>query len=300
MRNKNIFIGLMGLLTLALIVALVPFGCSNNSPNLEALRGGGNTTGWAGTAMVSGKVTEVNSTTPIVGATCTLTNGTKDEVVNVTYVTNEAGQYAFYNLPLGNYTIVVTKDQHVTTTMQFTLTGNTSLNANCISYTDWNTYMGNTGYPYDATSSYMQVQALVSETPVSDVQIDCSPADYLARGYVSTGNQVDFGSYVTSTNGTAFFYKVNPTGGPYSITAKKTSYNFAALTAVTPIQGQVLYLYITGSGGPTVSPSSTVNPSGSPTFGPFGAAGSREGTKRIAFGLAIMLALSCIVLIKKY
>ncbi|MGV8122058.1 MAG: carboxypeptidase-like regulatory domain-containing protein [Candidatus Xenobiia bacterium LiM19] len=304
MRNKNIFIGLMGLLILALFVALVPFGCSTSSDNLEALRGGGNTTGWAGTAMLSGKVTEVNNTTPVDGATCTLTSEAKDESVTVTYLTNETGQYVFYNLSLGNYTMVVTKSDHVTTTMKFTLTENTELNTNSISYYDWNTYMGNTGYPYDATSGYLEVQALVSGTPVTEVQMNCSPADYLAKGYVGTSNQVDFGATATSEQGKAFFYKVNPSGGPYSITATKTSYNFAALTNVTPIQGQVLYLYITGSGGPTTSPSSTVtvSPSGSPTFGVgmLGAAGTREGTRRIAFGLAIMLALSCIVLIKKY
>ncbi|GEM_PF-1548398 len=300
MRSKNIFIGLMGLLILALFVALVPFGCSNNSPNLEALRGGGNVTGWVGTAIVSGTVTEVNNSTPIVGALCTLTEDAKAATVTATYTTTEAGQFAFYNLPFSNYTITITKSDHVTTTMKFSLTGSTSLNANCISYYDWNTFMGNSGYPYDATSGYFVVQALASDTPVKDVQINCSPADYLAKGYVKTTNQVDFGATVTTDLGKAFFYKVNPSGGTYNITATKTSFNFAALTGVTPIQGQILYLYISGSGGPTTSPSNTVNPSGTPTHGMFGAAGSTEGTKRIAFGLAIMLALSCIVLIKKY
>jgi hypothetical protein len=289
MRNSKIYIGLIGLLIVLGIIALLPLGCASekNDPYPDPRN-----EPYTVNFLVSGTINQIDGITPVAGAICTLQQITRATTpYTATTTTNSGGDYAFPQVPNGDYTLKIAAGNFVTSSLSFTMAGaDLVANAPLLSLSNWSTFVGSTTMPYDANSAYALVYATdANAQALATTSIDFVPNNYLNRGYIKPSNVVDWSAQNTYSTGYAFFYKLTP-AETYSITAAKSGYNFASILKVKPAAGEVSVNTIIGSVGPTQSPTAAAMQNG---------AGSPSGRYRIAMGLALMLALSCIVLLKR-
>jgi hypothetical protein len=291
MRNSKIYVGLIGLLIVLGIIALLPLGCATekNDPYPDPRN-----EPYTANFLVSGTITQIDGITPVANATCTLQSAGRADIAPVTAYTNGGGVYTMPQIPSGSYTLRVSAGSFINSTLGVTVAGaDTTANAPLLSLVTWSAFVGNSTMPYDANSAYALVYAVdTSSQPLATTAIDFVPNSYLNRGYIKTSSTVDWTAQSTYSNGSAFFYKLTP-NQTYSVTALKSGYTFPSLVGMKPSTGEVSIYTIQGAaGGPTLTPTPTRDFSGS-------SSGSPSGKYRVAMGLALMLALSCLVLLKK-
>jgi len=290
MKNSKIVMGLIGLVVLCGLFALLPLGCSQqpDTGGNNWREGGGVEPGMGW--QVSGQLFQMDGATPASNVTCRLQETqARSEYYpySETVISDNLGYYSFARVPMGNFTMTVSGNNMVAQTFNFTVSGTTTMNFSTYTQADWNTFMGSTGYPYDETAGYVIIMASFNGSPVSGAVADSVPSDYSAKGYITSTGSVDYNALTTTSVGKAFFYKLKA-GQSYSFTTSKSGYNFPSKVGIKPVAGQIDTYVMTASTGPSVSPS--------PAAGVFD---NPAASKKMAMGLMLMLALSCLVLLKK-
>jgi hypothetical protein len=251
MKHQNTTTGIIGLLLLLLIFSAIPSGCGGGGSNDTPYN---NNTSPTSGYTVSGTLTDSTTGAPVSGASCSLNQEAKQVKAYATATTDSSGRYSFSGVPAGNYSVLCTATNYVGVSQYISVSANTTnVSPSIPSVSAWNTAMGDANHPYDANSGYILVNIRdYSGKALSGASVFISPVSYGQHGATNaTGTGFEWDSYVTTSAGGVFFYKVTP-GSSYTIEASKPGYTFTSLKGVVSTAGIISsYAMTAASGGQT-------------------------------------------------
>lgn len=266
MKNRGIFIGLIGLVILTGLIALIPMGCGNNSDSGGGAISGGGGGSTTSTYTASGKITDAVTGNAIPNANVNLADSSRGSKYSNSTTSDSSGNYTFTGIPAGNYTLTCSTNGYVTLNDNFAINSSIStMTQHIINKNDWNTMMGDANHPYDASYGYIYVLAMTAtSTAASGYSINLSPTTYSSRAYLSNGvcNWTATSAY---TSGDAFFYKTVP-GTSYTGTASIPGGTTITGSGFTCKAGEMSsYILQPQVATPTPSCTTTAQPTGQPT-----------------------------------
>ncbi|MDQ7826355.1 MAG: carboxypeptidase regulatory-like domain-containing protein [Candidatus Eremiobacteraeota bacterium] len=226
-------------------VSVVVFSNQNGASSGYSYTVGGSSSGYT----ISGSIRDLMTTSAISGASITLTGQSSSGGTS----TDSNGNFSFPANPAGNYVMRVTSSQYVTMNYYISLSANKTVNNSLVKLSDWNTLMGDTSHPYDASSGYIAFWVGTSSGSggLQGITFSLSPSTYTALAYMNNAtNQMgtmNFTATSTMSNGNGMFYKVTP-GSSYTLTGTGSGYTTQVGGAVSTA-GEISMYELYASGG---------------------------------------------------